>query len=101
MAPGGVYVMNVLDGGDSDFARAQIATLQERFDHVAAILPSDGVPADRAVNQVLVASDAPLPELAIDPRDGVVVRGARLRDYVGDAMVLTDDHAPVDQLLLR
>lgn len=101
MAPGGVYVMNVLDGGDSDFARAQIATLQERFDHVVAILPSDGVPVDRAVNQVLVASDAPLPELAIDPRDGVVVRGAGLRDYVGDAMVLTDDHAPVDQLLLR
>lgn len=101
MAPGGVYVMNVLDGADSEFARAQIATLQDRFDHVVAILPAGGVPADRAVNQVLVASDAPVPELALDPDDGVELRGAALDDYVDGAMVLTDDHAPVDQLLFR
>ena len=101
MAPDGVYVMNVLDGADSEFARAQIATLQARFDHVVAILPTDGVPTDRAVNQVLVASDAPLPALALDPADGVELRGAALDDYVDGAMVLTDDHAPVDQLLFR
>lgn len=101
MTHDGVYVMNVLDGGDSDFARAQIATLQDRFAHVAAILPAGGVPPDRAVNQVLVASDAPLPELVFDAADGTVVRGAELDEYVDGARVLTDDHAPVDQLLLR
>ena len=31
----------------------------------------------------------------------VAVDGAELDAYVGDARVLTDDHAPVDQLLLR
>jgi hypothetical protein len=31
----------------------------------------------------------------------VWVAGSVLEDYVGDAMVLTDDHAPVDQLVLR
>jgi spermidine synthase len=101
MAPDGIYVMNVLDGADSEFARAQIATLQDRFAHVVAILPADGVPTDRAVNQVLVASDTQLPDLGLDPADGRVVRGAALDDYVDGAMVLTDDHAPVDQLLFR
>lgn len=101
MRPDGVYVMNVLDGGDSEFARAQIATLQDRFDHVVAILPPDGVPSDRAVNQVLVASDKRLPDLAVDPDDGTVLSSDELADYVHGAMVLTDDHAPVDQLLFR
>ena len=62
---------------------------------------SDGVPADRAVNQVIVASDAPLTEPRLNRSDGVWVTGDALEDYVGDAMVLTDDHAPVDQLVLR
>jgi spermidine synthase len=101
MAPDGVYVMNVVDGGDSGYARAQLATLRDRFRDVVAILPSDGVPRDRSVNQILVASDAPLGELDVLPSDGRVVRGDELDEYVGDAAVLTDDHAPVDQLLLR
>lgn len=101
MTPEGVYVMNVVDGGDSGYARAQLATLRDRFDHVVAILPSDGVPPDRSVNQILVASDAPIGELDVPAADGVVLDGADLETYVGDARVLTDDHAPVDQLLLR
>lgn len=101
MTPDGVYVMNVLDGADSEFSRAQIATLRDRFAHVVAILPAEGVPADRAVNQVLVASDARLPDLVVDPADGTVVRGEELDDFVDGAMVLTDDYAPVDQLLFR
>ena len=101
MAPDGVYVMNVVDGGDSGYARAQLATLRDRFRNVVAILPSDGVPSDRSVNQILVASDAPLGQLDVLPSDGRIVRGDELDEYVGDAAVLTDDHAPVDQLLLR
>lgn len=101
MTAEGVYVMNVLDGADSEFARAQIATLQAVFDHVVAILPADGVPTDRAVNQVLVASDESLRAPEPDADDGVVVRGAALDRYVDGAMVLTDDHAPVDQLVFR
>ena len=101
LSPGGVYAMNVIDGGDSRWARAQVATLQEVFEHVAVVLPADGVPGGRAVNQVIVASDSPLREPVLDPADGVWVTGGDLRDFVGDAMVLTDDHAPVDQLVLR
>jgi MFS family permease len=101
LRPDGQYVMNVIDGGDSRLARAQLATLAGVFGHVAVILPADGVPADRAVNQVLIASDAPIVMSQLDRGDGVWVSGAELDRYVGGAMVLTDDHAPVDQLILR
>ena len=56
-------------------------------------------------NIVVVASDAPLDlpavrsALAERDLDWGVIDGAALDAWVGDAMVLTDDHAPVDQLL--
>lgn len=91
----GLYVMNVIDGGDSGFARASLRTLQEHFDHVAVIVPPDGVPA-RPVNQILLASDQPIPELTIDPADGMLVEDVQA--FIGDAQLLTDDFAPVEQL---
>ncbi len=94
---GGVYVLNVIDGGDSDFARAELATLLEVFDHVQVILPGREPPR-AARNQVIVASDRPIPSIEVDPDDGIVHDEAFVRSYVGDAEVLTDDHAPVDQL---
>jgi SAM-dependent methyltransferase len=99
LRPGGIYAMNVLDGGANRFSRAELATLLRRFDHVAVILPPEGVPADRTVNQVLVASSSPLPAFEVDPEDGTVVAGPELDAFVGGARPLTDDHAPVDQLI--
>ena len=96
---GGVYVMNVIDGADNRYARAQVATLQHRFAHVAVIVPADGVPEDAAVNQVLIASDEPLERPAADPADGELLVGEEVRRYVDGARPLRDDHAPVDQLM--
>lgn len=101
LRPGGVYAMNVIDGGGSDLARAQLATLADRFAHVAVILPRGGVPGHRAVNQILLASSAPLPELAIAPADGELVEGPAVDRYIGDAEVLTDERAPADLLVFR
>jgi SAM-dependent methyltransferase len=98
LRPGGIYAMNVIDGGRSAFARAELATLQAAFEHVAVVLPSSQPPSGKH-NQVLVASDRSLPDLDIDPADGVLRDGAFLAGYVGGAEVLTDDHAPVDQLV--
>ncbi|HSP04185.1 MAG TPA: fused MFS/spermidine synthase [Acidimicrobiales bacterium] len=95
---GGIYVLNVIDGGDSAFARAELATLLEVFDHVQVILPG-GEPPDTPRNQVVVASDQPIADLDIDPADGVLRDEAFVRSYIDGAEVLTDDHAPVDQLL--
>jgi spermidine synthase len=100
LRPGGIVMENVIDGGASRFARAELATLREEFRHVAVILPAGGVPKDTPVNQVLIASDAPIPRLRIDPADGELVEGAAVTRYIGDAQVLTDDYAPVDQLVM-
>lgn len=99
LQPGGVYAMNVIDGGDSAFARAQLATLAEAFEHVAVIVPPGGVPEDRAVNQILIASDRPLPNIEVDPADGELVDGVDVAAYVDGARPLTDDFAPVDNLV--
>lgn len=98
---GGIYVMNVIDGRGNDFARAQLATLRRHFTHVAVIVPASGIPTRAAANQVLVASDAPLPALRVAADDGVVLDAAALDRYIGGARPLRDDHAPVDQLLRR
>ena len=101
LRPGGVYAMNVIDGGDNGYARAQAATLSRQFDHVQVIVPAGGV-ADRPVNQILIASDRPLPRLEIDPDDGMVLDTDRaVAGYIDRADPLRDDHAPVDQLMLR
>jgi spermidine synthase len=109
LRPGGVYTLNVLDYGPRDFLRAELATLLEVFDHVAVIGdPGDfGPRGERGLggNFVVVASDDPLPldeiERANRRRAQVdqLLHGADLEAFVGDAQVLTDDYAPVDQLL--
>jgi hypothetical protein len=54
-------------------------------------------------NFVLVASGQPLPTTAIRQRLGQRAElrddAAAVRAYIGDAPLLTDDFAPVDQLL--
>ena len=94
-----LYVMNVIDGGTNRFARAQVATLQRVFAHVRVIVPTTGIPERRRVNQVLIASQSPIPEMAIASADGRLVPDAELDAFVDGADALRDDFAPVDQLL--
>ncbi len=93
----GIYVMNVIDGGDSRFARAELATLGEVFEHLAVILPPGGVVEDRPVNQILVASHAPLPDIVVSPGDGLL-RVGPIDDYIDGERPLRDDFAPVNLL---
>ncbi len=99
LSPGGTYVVNVIDRNERHFVRAKAATLIDQFDHVAIIFPP--VATAHSANYVLVASDAPLEDLVIDPEDGRKVTGAELEEFVGGARVLTDGFAPVDQLISR
>ena len=100
LRPGGIVMMNVIDGDRSRFARAELATLAAQFRHVAVILPAGGVPETAPVNQVLIASNDPLPDFPIDPADGELLEGDALDRYIDGARELTDDFAPVDQLVL-
>ena len=101
----GVYALNLIDHPPLGFARAEAATLQEVFDHVAVIAPPARIEGKDGGNFVLVASNAPIDVAAISKNnDGrgdndVVAAGKDLDAFVDDAEVLTDDYAPVDQLL--
>lgn len=94
----GLYMMNVIDGGDSGYVRAQLATLREHFEHVAVIAPEGGSPSRGAANFVLLASNVALPTLDIDPADGNFINASDTVDFIDGAQVLRDDFAPVDQL---
>ncbi|MGK5521548.1 fused MFS/spermidine synthase [Micromonospora sp. URMC 107] len=103
--PGGVYVQNVIDYPPLRFIRSELATVAAEFRHVALIAPAAALAGREGSNFLIVASDAPLPLAATRARlaelreDVNLLAGADLAAFVGEALVLTDDYAPVDQLL--
>ena len=105
LAPGGFYTVNVIDRPEARFARAEAATLREVFDHVAVFAPEGYFTGDRGGNYVLVGSDDPIDmdrvRSALSSRGGVEVglTGDELARFIDDARPLTDDFAPVDQML--
>ena len=107
ISPGGVYALNVIDYGRLDFVRAEAATLREVFSHVALFAPPDYITGAAGGNYVLVASDSPVDleamEAATFDRGGIEIgiEGEDLDRFIGDAVILTDDFAPVDQMLGR
>jgi SAM-dependent methyltransferase len=107
LAPGGIYVMNVIDYPPLRFAAAQAATAASVFDDAAVVAPPDYLAGDRGGNIVVVGSDGPLDRVGITAVLEAAGRGERITDdaafdaYVDGARVLRDDFAPVDQLLSR
>jgi spermidine synthase len=101
----GVYVANLIDHGSLAFARAAVATTAEVFDHVVLLSDPDVLAGEDGGNLVMVASSSPVDIAAVAERmddrgtGWDHLTGATLRTWVGDAAVLTDDYAPVDQLL--
>lgn len=98
LRPRGTYLMNLIDSR-LRFVRAEAATLKLVFRYVALLR------SQTASNHVLVASNSPFDAAAIAARvakrhvDVAAVSGASLDRLIGDAHVLEDDFAPVDQLL--
>ena len=107
LRPGGLYLLNVIDRPPHGFARAEAATLLEVFTHVAVAAPAGYLEGDLGGNFVFVASDAPIDAAAftqqIADRAGieVMVLEAGLDAFIDGARVLTDDFAPVDQLITQ
>lgn len=102
LRPDGVYVANVIDGSRQRFLRSYAATIAATFDHVAVIL-GPGAAQGGTGNSVIVASNAEIDSAALDARrleagdDGALV--VDIDEFIGGGIVLTDDYAPVDQLL--
>jgi SAM-dependent methyltransferase len=110
LRPGGMYVMNLIDYPPLGFVRAEAATAGRLFDNVAVI----GTPATftgrGGGNVVLVGSAEPLDVADVTARVGtwgdasqtrILADAAEVAAFVDDAPILTDDFAPVDQLLGR
>lgn len=98
---GGLVAVNLLDGGDFDYLRAQAATLAAVFAHVALVLDVSPLLPAPLGNALLFASDSPLALTAIDGAlrevDGTgrsaepfVMHGPSLREWWGDARPMTD-----------
>ncbi len=105
LRPGGLYALNVIDYPPSALVRAEIATISAEFEHVAVVAAPEFLDGRSGGNFVLLASDAPLPlpalsrRLAERNRNLTLATRERLTAFVAGAQPLTDDYAPVDQLL--
>ncbi len=112
MKPDGIYLVNVIDKfEDGEFLKAYANGLRAVFPYVYLFgRGSEFLPFDRNT-YVLMASGQPLNRAAFDAitsNEGIVDRTTaleqdRLNAYLksGRALTLTDDFAPVDQLLAR
>lgn len=106
LRPGGLYAQNVIDYPPLRFVRAELATISTVFPHVALAAVPDALAGRRGANFVVVASADPLPVgrwrtrlTAVADEPVTVLSGADLAAFIDGAPVLTDDYAPVDQLL--
>ncbi|GCD98083.1 spermidine synthase [Embleya hyalina] len=91
---GGVYAANIADGGDLDFARAQVATLRSVFPEVALMAEPGVLRGRRFGNLVVVASTAPLPVSSLARRTAGDEMPARVLSGI-EARVFSRDGAPV------
>jgi spermidine synthase len=110
LKPNGVYLANIIDSLDSgEFLRAYTNALRAVFPHVYLFARGDSLqPFDRNT-YVVMASLLPLDRARLDavtseePSSArtTAMPEARLEGYLklGRALTLTDDFAPVDQLL--
>jgi SAM-dependent methyltransferase len=96
LRPGGIYALNVIDGAGQAFLSAETATIAAVLPNVVVIL-SEGAADGRRGNSVIVASDRAVDAGRFDPEAGRLVDD--IDEFVGGARLLTDDFAPVDQLL--
>ena len=106
LTPEGLYVLNVIDYPPLDFAQAEIATVAEVFPHVVVVARPPVLRGAEGGNIVIAASEAGFPieeirqQLADRASDLDLITGSsEIAAYVDGARVLTDDFAPVDQLV--
>lgn len=109
LSPAGIYVMNLIDYGTYDLARAEVQTFLDVFADVAVIaVPAvfSGTPGPG--RNIVLVGGARLPELSnlSDAVTGWASGSAAVgregaRSFAGRFTALTDAFAPVDQLLGR
>jgi len=110
LADDGLYMVNLIDGPRGDFLRAYTHTLRQTFRHVYLAPTSESWRQASRTTFVLIATDTPLELVAfetIDAGNGVPLFARRVlgEEAVrallaeGRVVMLTDQYAPVDQML--
>lgn len=105
LRPGGVYVLNVIDNDPLGFLRAEVATVAAEFAQVGVVARADQLAAGGGGNAVVVAAADGLDWGDLTARAGrrperpTVLDPAGAARFAAGSAVLTDDRAPVDQLL--
>jgi len=112
LKPNGVYMINIIDNPKrGDFLRPYVNTLRQVFPHVTIAAVGMGWKAAAQNTLIIVASNDPFDpaqfnKTLADRRGGkdpvtIIMPEQDLTEYLkgGTDMILTDDHAPVDQLM--
>ncbi len=102
LKPGGVYALNMIDLHPLRLLRAEAATLLGSFANVRLTTVAGNSGRPLGGNEVLLASDGPLPPARRTPAEnGHTYEHAAVAKLVAGAEPLRDDYAPVDQLETR
>lgn len=102
LRPSGIYAVNVIDSAGQKFLAAEAATFARVFDHVLVMLGPQAASGGSG-NSIIVASDEAIDATMVERRrsdagdGGAVV--ADLARFLDGAPIITDDFAPVDQLI--
>lgn len=112
MKPDGFYLVNIIDNPQRGaFLRPYVNTLKQVFPHVTVAAVGDGWKASAQNTLIVVASEQSIDPTTFTKRLTEIYGGnepvthimpeQELADYMakGTQLVLTDDYAPVDQLI--
>jgi spermidine synthase len=110
LAPDGLYVVNIIDGGRGQFLRAYLHTLRQTFDYVYLAPSIEDWRSSVRSTFVIIGTDTPLDRAVlsrIDAGDGDALLARQMLADVqleallseGQTVLLTDRYAPVDQML--
>lgn len=110
LAQDGLYMINLIDNARGDFVRAYTHTLRQSFAHVYLVPTIDSWRSSVRSTFVLIGTDKPLDLAAlqgIDAGDGLALLARQVLSEQevdellaeGRLVLLTDNYAPVDQML--
>jgi len=110
LADDGIYLVNIIDGPGGSFLRSYVYTLRRTFANVYVVPTITSWRTSTRSTFVLLASQTPLDTAAfasIDAGDGTPLLAERLLPQAevdaflakGRRVLLTDQYAPVDQML--
>ncbi len=107
LRPGGVYVMNLIDFDHYHFVRAEVHTLRGVFGDVVVVAPRYVLEDTNGIgSNVVVLAGHDLPDtatlnaaLAAAGAKTIAIGGGDVERFIGNDVELTDEFAPVDQLI--